>query len=311
MAFVFALNIPGNELTPAQFLNRLREVDALLAKEQEEVYEFAHLSFQEYLAAVELKATNQEQILVERLRQPDELSWWAETMRLYAASASATSLVKAILEQPTFESLVYACEFWRDRSEMTPDVQNALLQHLNKPLAPLEPASFEFAVRTQPRYFKLAHYLQTGQWEEADYETYEVMCQVIGKQGVEWEIEDIEKFPCKDLRTLDQLWVQFSSGRFGFSVQRDIYVDVGGKLDGEYYREAWLKFSDRVKWSVGGNFLNYNQLTFDLTGATGHLPRCWCGGGLVVVGVGFCGLFSRTETCELQHLSVPSFYKDL
>jgi len=292
-------NIPGNELTPAQFLNRLREIDALLAKEQEEVYEFAHLSFQEYLAAVEIKETNQEQILVERLWQPNGLSWWAETMRLYAASASATPLVKVILEQPTFESLVLACDFWRDQSTMAPAVQKGFLQKLNEPLASLEPTSFEFAARVQPRYFKLAHYLQTAQWKEADYETYVVMCQVIGKQGYEWEVKDIQNFRCEDLCILDQLWVQVSGGRFGFSVQRDIYVDVGGKLNDPYNWESYVKFSDRIKWREEGEFLDYDQLTFDLTGAIGHLPGFFGGRGLGAGFGGFSSLVPRLANCNI------------
>jgi len=39
--------------------------------------------------------------------------------------------------------------------------------------------------------------------------------------------EDIDNFPCEDLRTIDQLWVKYSNGRFGFSVQKRIYQSLG------------------------------------------------------------------------------------
>jgi len=127
-------------------------------------------------------------------------------------------------------------------------------------------------VQLSDRYTAMLNYLANGRWREADRETYEVMCQVIGKRGGSWHPKDIQTFPCEDLRILDQLWVQFSSGRFGFSVQRDIYVAVGGKLDGRYEEEAWLEFCDRVRWRVEGKYLTDDKMTFNPTGARGHLP---------------------------------------
>jgi len=98
----------------------------------------------------------------------------------------------------------------------------------------------------------------------------------LGKEeGLGWEARYIKQFPCDDLRILDQLWVQFSGGRFGFSVQRNIYVEVGGNLDERYDQKAFDKFSERVKWSEGGKGLGYNKLTFGLMGAQGHLPAFW------------------------------------
>ncbi|CCQ59603.1 GUN4 domain-containing protein, partial [Crocosphaera watsonii] len=38
-----------------------------------------------------------------------------------------------------------------------------------------------------------------------------------------------DNFPCEDLRIIDQLWVKYSNGQFGFSVQKQIYMDeLGG-----------------------------------------------------------------------------------
>ena len=143
-------------------------------------------------------------------------------------------------------------------------------------------------VQLGDRYKALLNYLANGRWKKADGETDRVMLEVAGRTDRGYlDEEDIAKFPCEDLRTLDHLWVQFSGGRFGFSVQRNIYVDVGGKLDGKHYKETWRKFCDRVKWREGGKDLNYGQLTFDLGGTPGHLPfgwlwGCWWGGCLVV-----------------------------
>jgi len=132
------------------------------------------------------------------------------------------------------------------------------------------------------RYEYLFHCLMNGQWKEADKATNRVMCQVADCVQESWlRVEDIKKFPCEDLRTINQLWVQFSGGRFGFSVQRDIYAskEVGGKLDGKYDEEAFIKFSDRVKWREDGKWILLNNLTYDLTGVPGHLPLCSGFGG--------------------------------
>ncbi|MEI6445252.1 MAG: GUN4 domain-containing protein [Nostocales cyanobacterium ELA583] len=34
---------------------------------------------------------------------------------------------------------------------------------------------------------------------------------------------DIQKIPCSELKTLDQLWMKFSNQRFGFSIIVNIY----------------------------------------------------------------------------------------
>ncbi len=51
--------------------------------------------------------------------------------------------------------------------------------------------------------------------------------------------EDIQEFPCPDLQTIAQLWVKYSQGRFGFTVQNRIWQNVG---------EEYAKFSDSVGW---------------------------------------------------------------
>ncbi|OAB60880.1 hypothetical protein AY599_19190 [Leptolyngbya valderiana BDU 20041] len=290
-------NFPGNKLTSEQFLKRLQAIDALVAKECEDSYEFAHLSFQEYLAAVEIQTTHQENKLIERLHNPEQLSWWAETMRLYAAHANATNLVRAILEQPTFEKLVLACDFWRDRAEMQPDVQKALLEKLNEPLAPLDAESFEFAAKVQPRYFKLAYYLQTGQWQKADLKTYYVMLEVGDRDQKGYlNTSDIDNFPCDDLRVIDRLWVEYSNGKFGFSVQKEIYQSLGETR--EYNEKICNAFVDRVGWRKrNGDWLYYKDLTFDLKAPSGHLPLWYFRGKSPSHRL--YSLFSRVETCEM------------
>ncbi|MBD0264439.1 MAG: GUN4 domain-containing protein, partial [Tolypothrix sp. Co-bin9] len=94
-------------------------------------------------------------------------------------------------------------------------------------------------------YTKLRDLLKAGNWKEADYETYLVMLQAVGKKENDYFGQDkLLNFPCTDLRTIDRLWVKYTDGPFGFSVQKEIYLSCGGKDDGEYYEEAWDKLGD-------------------------------------------------------------------
>jgi hypothetical protein len=78
-------------------------------------------------------------------------------------------------------------------------------------------------------YRQLDRLLASGQWKEADEETKNKMLEAAGRTEERWlRSEDIDRFPCEDLRTIDQLWVKYSNGRFGFSVQKRIYESLGG-----------------------------------------------------------------------------------
>jgi hypothetical protein len=127
-------------------------------------------------------------------------------------------------------------------------------------------------------YKRLRDLLKAGQWKAADKETADRMCEVMGRQEEGWlRLEDIQNFPCADLHTIDQLWVKHSQGKFGFSVQKEIYVQCGAKLDSTYPgEEIWRKFCDLVGWRVNGLYIAYENLKFDPSICLpGELPSKW------------------------------------
>lgn len=110
--------------------------------------------------------------------------------------------------------------------------------------------------------------LKAENWEQADQETLAVMLKAAGREQEGWlDIESIKNFPCTDLCTIDQLWVKYSDGRFGFSVQKRIWERVG---------KDYEKFGERVGWRKGmfwnKEWLYYNELTFSTNAPEGHLP---------------------------------------
>lgn len=161
-------------------------------------------------------------------------------------------------------------------------------------------------------YRKLRDLLKAGKWKEADEDTRRVMLAVAKREKEDWcwlREEDIDNFPCTDLRTIDQLWVKYSDGKFGFSVQKRIYQGLGGTR--QYNQKIWETFGDKVGWRGEGYiffgrwgkdriWLYYSDITFDKKAPEGHFP-ChfeeynevgWVWDKLVV-------WFSRVETCKL------------
>ena len=152
--------------------------------------------------------------------------------------------------------------------------------------------------RIPDRYRELVNYLANGRWKEADQETYELMLSIAGKEAKQrryLRLDEIKNFPCGDLLIIDQLWVKFSGGKFGFSVQKQIWVDVGGKLDfGEDEDAAWEAFermSDRNGWKA--RKYDYSKVTFDTSAKRGHLPYVRFKKGSV-----FSSLASRLVNCN-------------
>lgn len=138
-------------------------------------------------------------------------------------------------------------------------------------------------------YRNLDRLFASGKWQEADGETAIKMLEVAGRTKDGWlRGEDIDRFPCEDLRTIDQLWVKYSNGRFGFSVQKRIYESLGGTR--KYDDKIKDAFGDRVGWRVNSSkWLHYNDLKFNTKAPIGHLPCVKgkltdgvVGGGLVV-----------------------------
>jgi serine/threonine-protein kinase len=125
-------------------------------------------------------------------------------------------------------------------------------------------------------YTKLRDLLVAKNWKEADLETNKRMLEVAGRESQGWlRVEDVENFPCQDLGTIDKLWVKYSGGKFGFSVQKQIYQDLGGTKD--YDNKVWESFGDKVGWRKGGSWLSYSNLTFSEGHYMGHLPCWWLG----------------------------------
>ena len=137
-----------------------------------------------------------------------------------------------------------------------------------------QPGTTLISRSTGVNYTNLRDLLAAGKWKEADAETTRAMLQAAKREKEGWfGEEDIQSFSCEDLRMIDQLWLSASKGKFGFSVQKEIYESLGGTS--EYNEEVWNKFGDRVGWRKGGSWSwSDKDLTFNNAEAPhADLPR--------------------------------------
>ena len=259
------------------FLQQMEEVSELLVKVDRD-YEFAHRHFQSYLAACEIIETKQENLLLDNWSDTE----WKETLVMYASLAYSTQLISDLLtfKQKNATALAYEC--FKCLKAANCRIDPALEQAIIALQSTIEKSLY------QP----LETYLKNGRWREADEETVRLMSVIAKREDEGWlDVESIKKFPCEELRTIDKLWVDNSGGKFGFSVQKKVWIDCGG-IPGNYDDDVYKKFADQVGWRRSGDWLSYDKLTFSLDGIEkAHLPFGGLGGSCG----GLMFLFSRSD----------------
>lgn len=127
----------------------------------------------------------------------------------------------------------------------------------------LSPSSTPTPSPTTVDYSNLERFLKAGQWRDADQETANLMLEVSNLNNESWlDTTSIQPFPCEILSKIDRLWVDISGGKFGFSVQKKIYVEnCSGNPDGRSDEKANQCFGDQVGWRVKGQWIEHSDIT--------------------------------------------------
>jgi hypothetical protein len=116
-------------------------------------------------------------------------------------------------------------------------------------------------------FTKLANLLAQQDYQAADRLTLETLCQLVGESSVRrrWiYFTEVENLDAADLRMINTLWLIYSEGRFGFSVQRDLWLNTG---------KNWERLWEIIGWRQGINWTRYPEgFTWNLTAPRGHLP---------------------------------------
>ena len=115
-------------------------------------------------------------------------------------------------------------------------------------------------------YSHLETLLKNKQWKEADRQTSIIYQQIISNHLRELGIYSLVmldflrqeeaklymgNLPCRELKTLDRLWLKYSNGRFGFSVQAEIFNSIpsnSNKFISVDRADRYDEFERQVGW---------------------------------------------------------------
>lgn len=150
------------------------------------------------------------------------------------------------------------------------------------------------------QFGRLQELLAAGDWQQADRETIQVILSVTGASDLtSISPNDVRQFPCKELHVIDKLWRNYSQGRFGFSVQVQLYQSVGGSLETTIAQDYSVieRFGDRVGWRVNGNWQKCDDLDYTLNAPMGCHPSRWWNSPFGAKMTNY--FFARLITCEL------------
>lgn len=153
---------------------------------------------------------------------------------------------------------------------------------------------------TRIHYIALQRSLAAQQWQVADQETKAAFHRLCGLSLSEsFTAFHAVEIPCQDLRIIDRLWIKYSKGRFGFSVQQRLWQ----KYDARYWdkAEVWRVFANRVGWRVSNPLVDnhwkrYQEISFTSRAPVGHLPYLGDNFGIFTVGA----IAQRLSACELE-----------
>lgn len=105
-------------------------------------------------------------------------------------------------------------------------------------------------------------------FQEADQLTQISLCKLVESktnQTRNWlYFTDIQFLPKQDLYIIDLLWKIYSQGKFGFSVQKRIWISN---------KKEWDQLWEKIKWSNNGVMRRYpEEFVWTLEATEGHLP---------------------------------------
>nr|YP_009392173.1 hypothetical protein [Osmundaria fimbriata]ARW60735.1 hypothetical protein [Osmundaria fimbriata] len=118
-------------------------------------------------------------------------------------------------------------------------------------------------------YQPLQDLLIEQNFKEADIITQKLLCQLVKSKiqsNRKWlYFTDIQFLPLDDLFTIDLLWKIYSKGKFGFSVQKKIWIQNNKKWNKLWKQIGWTNQKDNMKKYP-------TEFIWTIEAPEGHLP---------------------------------------
>jgi GUN4-like len=150
------------------------------------------------------------------------------------------------------------------------------------------------------RLQRLQELLKAGDFREADQETIRVFLAITRAPNLESITpNDVRQFPCYELQVIDQLWTTYSQGRFGFSVQLQVYQSVGGSLETTIAQDNAViqRLGEKVGWWANNRWQKCDELNYTLNAPLGCHPSRWWNSPFGSKMTNY--FFARLITCEI------------
>ncbi|MGK7943388.1 MAG: GUN4 N-terminal ARM-like repeat domain-containing protein [Microcystaceae cyanobacterium] len=116
-------------------------------------------------------------------------------------------------------------------------------------------------------YHLLQKLLIQQDFQTADSITRQKFCELAGETALQrkWVyFTEVEQFPSIDIHTINSLWWVYSEGKFGFSVQRKLWVALG---------RDFVKLWPKIDWKNGNSWTKYPEgFNWSMEAPVGHLP---------------------------------------
>jgi hypothetical protein len=132
-------------------------------------------------------------------------------------------------------------------------------------------------------YSRLRALLYTRDWKEADRETERLILAGFSQDLLPLDEDLMLEISSVDLNTINDLWSRYSSHKFGFRSQLNIFQYLeegelsGGKLISEFKRQLNWKIKQPWYLWFWKRKKRYDSLDFSINAVAGHLPTWrWC-----------------------------------
>ena len=144
---------------------------------------------------------------------------------------------------------------------------------------------------------ELDYLMKENRWKDADSKNWQFILVSAKKEKEGYlEVNDVKNFKCDALKAVDKLWVDNSKGKFGYSVQTRVYLEIGNSLELDYNPQKELpgynEFAEMVGWKKGiengKDWINYDSYplwetkdinTYNLVGTLPTVRTGWFNGG--------------------------------